>query len=347
MLTVYTLSDAAQWDKIVRSFREYDVYYLSGYVKAFQLHGDGEPLLFHYEGNGLRGINAVMKRDVAQDPHFARKLSEGKYFDFATPYGYGGWLTEGEGEGEGDKSPLFAAYVDWCRKNGIVSEFTRFSLFSGGQDCYYGQTVSRQGNIVRSLDLPVEEIFSDFEHKVRKNVKRAEASGLRFLADLEGERLEDFLSIYYRTMDRNHAEAEYYFKEDFFRQLNSLAGNRAFFHVLLEDKVISTELALLGSRNMYSYLGGTDSAYFQYRPNDFLKWHMIRWGAARGFNAFVLGGGYGSDDGIYRYKKSFAPHGAVNFRTGQAIFDQANYDELLSMRTDRPEDSGFFPRYRA
>ena len=343
MLTVYTLSDAAKWDKIVRSFREYDVYYLSGYVKAFQLHGDGEPLLFHYEGNGLRGINAVMKRDVAQDPHFAGILPERKYFDFATPYGYGGWLLEGDG----DKAPLFAAYEDWCRKNRIVSEFVRFSLFNRGQDCYFGETVPRQGNIVRSLDQTVEEIFSDFEHKVRKNVKRAKVSGLCFLADPEGERLGDFLSIYYRTMDRNHADAEYYFQENFFHQINTLAGNRAFFHVLLGDKVISTELALLGSRNMYSYLGGTDSEYFQYRPNDFLKWHMIRWGVEHGFSAFVLGGGYGSDDGIYRYKKSFAPHGAVTFCTGQAIFDQANYDELLAVRTDLPENRGFFPRYRA
>ena len=133
MFKVYTLADTAQWDKTVRSFREYDVYYLIGYVRAFQLHGDGEPLLFHYEGDGLRGINAVMRRDVAQDPHFAGKLPEGKYFDLATPYGYGGWLLEGEG----DKAPLFAAYVDWCGKNGIVSEFTRFSLFGGGQNCYY------------------------------------------------------------------------------------------------------------------------------------------------------------------------------------------------------------------
>ena len=46
MLTVYTLEQADQWDAIVRTFKNYDVYWLSGYVKAFQLHGDGEPLLF-------------------------------------------------------------------------------------------------------------------------------------------------------------------------------------------------------------------------------------------------------------------------------------------------------------
>ncbi len=342
-LIVYTLADAVQWDAIVHSFQNYDVYYLSGYVRAFQLHGDGEPLLFFYEGDEVRAVSVMMKRDVAKDPHFAGKLPEGKYFDFATPYGYGGWLLEGEG----DTASLLSSYWDWCRENRIVSEFVRFSLFSGGQNWYYGKTVSRQDNIVRSLDMPAEAIFADFEHKVRKNVKRAETVGLQFLVDPEGDHLEEFLSIYYRTMDRNHAENGYYFKEEFFRQINTLEGHRCFFHVLFEDRVISTELALLGGGRMYSYLGGTDSDCFQYRPNDFLKWNMIRWGAEHGYRAFVLGGGYGSDDGIYRYKKSFAPRGAMPFYTGQTIFDQPAYETLLSMRTDLPEGSGFFPRYRA
>lgn len=342
-LSIYTMEDREKWDSAVRVFKDYDVYYLSGYAKAFQLHGDGEPLLFLYEGDGLRGINVVMKRDIAKDLHFIGKLPEGKYFDFATPYGYGGWLIEGEG----DREELISAYQSWCVENGVVCEFVRFSLFDRNRDWYYGTVTPRQSNIVRKLDLPASEILANFEHKVRKNVKRAETSGLRFLADPEGERLEDFLSIYYRTMDRNRAEHAYYFQKDFFRQINALGENCAFFHVLLGDTVISTELALLSNNHMYSYLGGTDSDYFQFRPNDFLKWKMICWGMEHGYSAFVLGGGYGSDDGIYRYKKSFAPHGVVTFYTGEAVFDQAGYESLTAMRVDIPEESGFFPRYRA
>ena len=95
MLTVYTLEQAEQWDTVVRSFKDHDAYWLSGYVKAFQIHGDGEPMLFYYSDDSTRGINVVMKRDVAKDKHFIGKISEGKYFDFATPYGYGGWIVEG------------------------------------------------------------------------------------------------------------------------------------------------------------------------------------------------------------------------------------------------------------
>ena len=102
----------------------------------------------------------------------------------------------------------------------------------------------------------------------------------------------------------------------------------------------------MGTDTMYSYLGGTDEEYFAYRPNDFLKYHIIRWGFEHGYRQFVLGGGYGADDGIFRYKKSFAPEGIVRFYTGQAVFDSTGYDALCALRTDLP-NSGFFPRYRA
>ena len=341
-LSVLTMENAAQWDDIVRSFLQYDVYYLSGYVKAFQLHGDGEPLLFYYRGANLRAINVVMKRDIAQDIHFAGKLPERTYFDFATPYGYGGWLLEGEG----NPAPLYAAYCNWCQKNGVVSEFVRFQLFSNSRESYYGEVTQRNNNVIRMLNCPIEHMIMTFEHKVRKNLKKAIASGLEVRVDLKGEQLNDFLRIYYGTMNRNNAEQSYYFEESFFNQINVLCGNYVYFHVILNGKVISSELVLLGPKTMYSYLGGTDNAYFSCRPNDFLKYHIIQWGIGKGYQQFVLGGGHGLDDGIFRYKKSFAPDGIVPFYTGQMVFNKSAYQRLISNRK-QSEKADYFPAYRA
>ena len=83
-LKVYTLGDYEKWDEVVKSFNDYDTYWLSGYVKAFAIHGDGDPLLFYYEDGSTRGINVVMKRDVAKDIRFEGKIplkkdKDGKY----------------------------------------------------------------------------------------------------------------------------------------------------------------------------------------------------------------------------------------------------------------------------
>ncbi|GAE88919.1 hypothetical protein [Acetivibrio straminisolvens] len=46
MVFFVNIDDNNKWDNIVKGFKNFDVYYLSGYVKAFQTHGDGEPKLF-------------------------------------------------------------------------------------------------------------------------------------------------------------------------------------------------------------------------------------------------------------------------------------------------------------
>ena len=99
--------------------------------------------------------------------------------------------------------------------------------------------------------------------------------------DEEGKHLDDFLRIYYGTMERSDAEQQFYFKKSFFEELMSM-DNAVMFHVRFEDKIISTELVIYGAENCYSYLGGTDSEYFYTRANDFLKFEIIKWAKIRG-----------------------------------------------------------------
>ena len=46
MLTVYKMDQAEQWDAVVRSFRDYDTYWLSGYVRAFSSTATGSLCCF-------------------------------------------------------------------------------------------------------------------------------------------------------------------------------------------------------------------------------------------------------------------------------------------------------------
>ena len=86
MIRIYCIKESFLWDETVKTFERYDVYYLSSYVKAFCIHGDGEPELLFYEADGLRAIYVYMKR---------KTIMNGVY-DSITPYGYGGVLLEGD-----------------------------------------------------------------------------------------------------------------------------------------------------------------------------------------------------------------------------------------------------------
>lgn len=342
MISVIPVGEGERWDSIVKSFQDYDVQYLNSYARACSLHGEGEPLLFYFEHDTTRAINVVMKRDIAEDSFFRDKLPANTWFDISTPYGYGGFLTEGDGCAAVEKE-----YIDYCRKAGYVSEFVRFHLLGSYRHFFQGEVVTSSHNIIRTLDMPMEEMLMDFEHKVRKNIKRANAENLTVIMD-QGEHLKEFLDIYYQTLDRNQAKDGFYYQEDFFRELHRLTDHYIYFHVLKDDKIISSELVLYGPKNCYSFLGGTNRNYYETRPNDFLKYHIILWAKKRGLLRFILGGGYGADDGIFRYKKSFAPKGSCDFYIGRRIFDKAAYKNLLDMKVAAGlcPDQAFFPEYR-
>ena len=121
MITEILLNDEEKWNSVVKSFQNYDVYYLPGYVKAFQINGDGMPVLLYFEGNNVRAMNVVMKRDVGLFDKLSLTIKEGEYYDIVTPYGYGGFVVEGN-----DTTQLESEYMLYCRNHNIICEFVRF-----------------------------------------------------------------------------------------------------------------------------------------------------------------------------------------------------------------------------
>lgn len=345
MLTVYTLEQAEQWDAVVRSFEQYDTYYLSGYVKAFQLHGDGEPLLFHYEKNGTRGINVVMKRDVAKDRHFRGKLEENTYFDFSTPYGYGGWIIRGD-----DTESLFAAYEAWCRRNGIISEFVRFhpvlENHAGKENAY--QVIPLGETVTMDLSSP-EVIWANIISKNRNMIRKAQKNGIRIYAGRYPDIYETFRVIYNSTMDKDNADSYYYFGKEFYQSvLEDLPQNAQVFYAVLDGQVIAASIMLACNGRMNYHLSGSLREYAHLAPSNLLLYEAALWGCANGCKTLYLGGGVGSgEDSLFKFKRAFyRGDDLYRFHIGKKIFIQETYDLLVNMRQDLPE-SGFFPYYRA
>lgn len=342
------VEETERWNKCVRTFPDYDVFYLNEYVTAFMNEDvkNGVPVLLYYENDNDRAINVVFKRDVALDEKMQGKIATGQYYDLISPYGYGGFWGSIR-----DYAILDRTYNEYCVSHNYVCEFVRFELFGEYYAHYDGEVETRTHNVVRNLEMSLDDMWMDFKQKVRKNVKKARSNNLKIMIENTDEHLQDFLNIYYSTMDRSNAESEYYFSKEFFESINRMSDNIMYFHVFYEGKMISTELVIYGAENCYSYLGGTNRAYFDLRPNDFLKYEIIKWAKEKGLKNFVLGGGYGADDGIFQYKTCLAPKGIVDFYIGRKVFDTAKYDMLCDLRGVKShsmnlKDAGYFPEYR-
>ncbi len=343
MLKVYTLEQSEQWNAIVQSFKEYDVYWLSGYVNAFQIHGDGDPLLFYYEGDNARGINVVMKRDVAKDERLEGKIPEGEYFDFATPYGYGGWIIEGE-ETEG----LFKEYKIWIEKNGIISEFVRFHPMVKNQDAsrsFYD--VTQLGEVVH-MDLSSPEIiWSNIISKNRNMIRKAIKNDIKIYNGRFPEIYEKFRVIYNGTMDKDDAVAYYYFQPAFYESvLEDLPQNAQVFWAEKDGTTIAASIMLAINGRMNYHLSGSLRDYSSFAPTNLLLYEAALWGCANGYRTLYLGGGVGSgEDSLFKFKRAFYKGDLNRFYIGKKIYDQKKYELLVGTRSSI-ETPNFFPVYR-
>lgn len=344
MLNVYTLKDAEKWDEIVKSFVDFDVYYLSGYTKAFYLHGDGEPMLFFYQDENIKAINVVMKRDIANDSRFSN-LEKNKYFDFATSYGYGGWLIEGEGQ----LQELAKEYKAWCKNNSIISEIARFHPILKNQEKVRSiYDVLDLGNTI-SITLDSEElIWENFTSKNRNVIRKAIKNNVRIKQGFNKEILKIFKDIYNQTMSRDEAEDYYYFDDKFYESiLNDLKENADIFYAEYEDKIIAASIILKSNNRLSYHLSGSLREYGSLAPTNLLLYEVSKWGSANGYKSLHLGGGVGSkEDNLYSFKKAFNKNECFQYSIGEMIFDQEKYDELVEMRKDELKGR-YIPLYRA
>ena len=304
MFSVYTLDNSEQWDSIVRSFADYDTYWLSGYVKAFKIHGDGEPLLFYIQRNDTRAFTVVMKRDLADCEYFKGKVPHDEWFDFATPYGYGGWIVEGSATEE-----IFQEYSEWCYKNNIVSEFVRFHpVVKNHLACMNGYDVVQLGEVITMELDSAEKIWENITSKNRNVIRKAMKNDVKIYNGRYPEIYEKFREIYNGTMDKDNADEYYYFGKEFYDSiLNDLPENAQVFYAQIPDgTVIAASIMFAANGRMNYHLSGSLREYSSLAATNLLLYKAALWGSANGCKTLYLGGGVGSgEDSLFKFKRAF------------------------------------------
>lgn len=350
LLDASDASAHAAWIELWRDWPDREVMAHPDYVRLFARPRD---LVLAATARTERGgvLYPFLLRPLAAEP-WAFPGEAG--WDLTSPYGYGGAFAWDVGP---EDARAFWTQLDaWARTRPVVTSFARLSVFPDQILPFDGQVVVNSPNVVRDLQRSDEDLWSDYESKVRQNVRRARSRGCTLEVDPEGVRLHDFHRVYTATMERREASSYYFFPREFFETLRrALPGQFAFFHVLHEDRVVSSELVLLSTRHAYFFLGGTLAEAFDLRPNDLLQHESFRWCRDAGKTALVLGGGYRGSEGLLRYKRSFAPRGDVPFQVGTKIHDPARAARLVEARRgwerarghDWQPDPTFFPAYRS
>lgn len=342
MIQIISINDRCSWDNLIKSFAEYDVYYLSGYVKAFQIHGDGKPQLLYYEGSDLRAVYVYMKRKTD---------IEGVY-DSITPYGYGGVLFDGN-TCKSNLQVFWKAYTDKMAEECIIDNFVRYHpILANAIPMKSVSEVIDLGRTV-ALDLTSPDIiWKNIISKNRNMIRKAERNGVEIKHGKGMELLHEFVRIYNHTMEKDNAEEYYYFKEPFYESVNrDLQDNYEVFYAEYEGRKIAMSIIIFANRQMHYHLSGSMTDYRSLAPSNLLLYKAALWGCEQGYKTFHLGGGFGSDeDNLYKFKAAFNRQSGYQFSIGKQIFDKEKYNKLVSLRIASDPlfniQSAFFPLYR-
>lgn len=351
-LSIIKFDEKEKWNNFVKSFENYDVYYLHDYVKAFKIHGDGEPMLFYYQDENIKAINVVMKRDISLDRRFTGNIPPNTLYDLATPYGYGGFLIEGKITEQSLKA-LENQYTTLCKKERIISEFVRFHpVLNNGEELKGFYDISTLGKTITMNLFSEYQIWNDLTSKNRNVIRKARKSGVEIFWGRKIELFDKFIDLYNSTMDRDSAEEYYYFEKEFYNSvLYDMKYNTMMFYAVFQQQIIAMSIVMFGNQQMHYHLSASNREYQQFAPTNLLLYEVACWGLENGYKTFHLGGGLGSkEDNLFNFKKAFNKNSNSKFSIGRKIFDLEVYDKLVSIRKNNKNFNShntFFPLYRA
>ncbi len=322
-----------------------DIYFEEEYAKLYET--DKEKVeIFEYESENGKGRNIFLKREIPL------KINNQVYYDIITPYGYGGPIFKIKEDINKQKfvDEYCEKFSEYCKKNNIVSEFIRFHpLEKNYENLEKFYQINHISNTI-FIDLSSEEeILKNMTSKTRNMIRKAIKNDLIFEEDKDQKTLKNFQELYYLTMNKNKADAMYYFDFSYFQNLFNIKNKVKLFNIKLNDEIIASSTILIGDKWIHYHLSANTELGYKYAANNFLLYNVALWGNKNGFEKFHLGGGYGGNDSpLFKFKKSMNERGILEFCIGKKIYNKEIYNELVRQRnlTEEEGKCSYFPLYR-
>lgn len=321
-----------------------DIYFEPDYAVLYETE-ENRAVEYRFECEYGFITNLFLKRQID-----IKLPDEVQYFDIVTPYGYGGPVIHWTN----DKEKLIQAYMDdfgrYTEKEHIIAEFVRFHpILGNGVDFkeVYKSIFDRKtvGTNLTYDDVVAKEFSKHKRKDIRKALKNPE---IRYEVTENPSTLQDFLKIYYSTMDRDKADDYYYFKPDYFQtMLEKFREHITAGRVFLGDQLIAMGVYFRYGKYLHAHLSGTLSEYLDYSPANILKYALAVYGHENGYEVIHYGGGTSRspENGVYKFKKEFGKNTEFDFYIAKKVWNEEIYKQICSA-VGADVNSEFFPAYR-
>jgi hypothetical protein len=342
-------AESPQWQQLLAG-APHDFHHTAAHHLVWQEDGAGHAYLAVY---------GSPDRFVAW-PYLLREIPDSSGLrDITGVDGYGGPLFRGCAPDEPFVAKALESIFGRWRADGVVTVFARFHPVLLNQTCFGDSSdacanhpgVRHEGHTV-SMDLTLEdgEARKQYRSSHCQQIRRALKDGMTFDVDSSPSALDEFLELYYQTMERNGASPHYFFRYEFLDRLRqALAPAVSIHRARLNGKTVAASFITEYRGIVQVVLSGMDGEASRVSPLKPLYDAIRQWARARGNRVFHLGGGRGcrDEDPLFYFKSGFSERRHC-FYTGRWILDRPQYDALVRRHgSDLDASADFFPAYRA
>lgn len=322
-----------------------DVYFTPGYGEAARLTEDGDWVL-------LEAFDGAW-----QVPLIVRSLSDGTK-DAASPYGYSG-VYASPSLTSVQVQQAWVATTTRLRELDIISVLLRHSPLVPQPADLPGLRSIVSGHPTIVLE-PVDRdsawagLEKNCRKKVRKALKNGYAGEVRPATSQDLASGSDFRRLYDLTMQRLHAEPLYFFDDDYFMALFDGLGSSLLIAEVRDQMgaVASSALLMRHAQRLHTHLSCSHPDDAQMGSNNLLMWTATQFAVDQDLRQFHLGGGLGSRDGLFTFKRSFGGR-ELEYRVSGLVIDGEAYQAYVKNRAKEcdttPDEllaSNYFPAYR-
>ena len=347
----YTLTtkDAERWRRVVPM--DVSITASLEYLRIFEVQTGLAARLFVVGGEKPLVAYPYLVRPIASLP-FAESICTQK-MDTTSPEYRGPLALPGASPEELAALDFPAVFSQHCREAGIVAEFAHLNPWNGAGALVEPSCVKLDREIVyvdltgSEDDIWTKSLSSDG----RRQTRQGHRAGVTVRRASTPEDVLAFHRLHTQTMERRQALDRYFHTVEHFMAFHETMPDNAFFALAeLDGHTVAGGLFFQDATELHWHLSAADLRYTHARPVNVYVYETILAALGSGRQRMIMGGGYGKDDGVFRFKTNFSPLRAP-FCTYERIHDAAAYAALgeeWSRHHGAPVEAGkFFPAYRA
>ena len=346
-LEVLTTNEPDRWMNALHAVGEYDFYHLPGYQRLTESQVGGRAILPVFRCEGYAMAFPLLIRDIA-----IQGIDSSGYRDAACVPGLTGPLVSDSSLPDGVRHSIMQQFHDYLRQNKLVSVYNRLH-FLMGQEAFlsgYGEVHEEGIEVTVDLTAPPDVQYSRYRENHRRDLNRLRKLG--FICQEAGQEcLDDFLRVYYETMDIVGAAQLYYHDKGYFEYLMTELKDESRLFACKDGQTVVCAGFIASCNGHVHYLrGGTATEYRNLAPSKLMLDTVRVWGNSVGARVFHLGGGAsGARDSLYRFKMGFGGQ-EHPCHTWRYVADPEVYDDLCRRAfalAGRTPDDSYFPEYRS